>query len=248
MTETEIPTEDRKAKISKLAITSLILVTPLVVMSVVTFSIPSLDIDMPVFAWILLLLLTQASILLACKSVHLIKKSKGKMKGKTLVVGVFIIVFSSFSLLYLHFSGTRSDPLYIFCKINLHQLKIPLDMYMDDNDGRYPTAEKWCDLLKDYHIEDRFICPAKGGTGERCSYALNPNCEPNSPADVVLLFETQGGWNQYGGPELLSTENHPEYKDWFWGYRVPGCNVMFNDGQVEFVPKDRFAQLKWKAE
>jgi hypothetical protein len=121
-------------------------------------------------------------------------------------------------------------------------------MYMDDNDGRYPTAEKWCDLLKDYYIEDRLVCPAKGGTGERCSYALNPNCEPNSPSDVVLLFETQGGWNQHGGPELLNTENHPDYKDWFWGYRVPGCNVMFNDGQVEFVPKDQFTQLKWKAE
>ncbi len=102
--------------------------------------------------------------------------------------------------------------------------------------------------MKDYHDEDDLVCPAKSRKVERCSYAINPNCKPNSPVDVVLLFETQGGWNQHGGPELLSTQNHPEHKDWFWGYRVPGCNVMFNDGHVEFVPKDRFDELKWKAE
>ena len=150
--------------------------------------------------------------------------------------------------MYLHLSGIRIDPLYVFCKMNLRHLKIPFDMYMHDNDGRYPTAEKWCDLLKNYHIEDDLICPSKRSTGERCSYAINPNCEPNSPADVVLLFETQGGWNQHGGPELLSTQNHPDYKDSFWGYKIPGCNVMFNDGHVEFVPKKRFAELKWNAE
>jgi prepilin-type processing-associated H-X9-DG protein len=119
---------------------------------------------------------------------------------------------------------------------------------MSENDGRYPTAEKWCDLLKDYYIKDDLVCPAKRSTGEQCSYALNPNCEPNSPADVVLLFETNGGWNQHGGPELLNTQNHPDYKDWFWGYKIPGCNVMFNDGHVEFIPKKQFAELKWKAE
>jgi hypothetical protein len=39
---------------------------------------------------------------------------------------------------------------------------------------------------------------------------------------LVLLFETKGGWNQYGGPELLSTKNH----------KGDGCHVLINDSHV----------------
>lgn len=248
MTETEIKTEDQKTKISKLAIASLILAIPVFVMAIATLFIHRLVIDMPGFAKILLLMLTLASIVLTFLSLHLINKCKDKMKGKNLAVAVLIFVYSSFLLLHMIFSGTRIDPLYVFCNMNLRHLKVAIDIYCHENDGMYPIAEKWCDLLKDYHVEDQLICPAKSRKVERCSYAINPNCEPNSPAEVVLLFETQGGWNQHGGPELLSSQNHPEHKNDFWGYKISGCNVMFNDGHVEFVPQKRFTQLKWKTE
>jgi prepilin-type processing-associated H-X9-DG protein len=52
-----------------------------------------------------------------------------------------------------------------------------------------------------------------------------------------LLFETKGG-NQFGGPELLSFGNH----------KGKGCNILFNDGHVEFVKKEQLGQLKWKVE
>ncbi len=71
-----------------------------------------------------------------------------------------------------------------------------------------------------------------------CTYAMNPDCEPNSPADLVLLFETKGGWNQYGGPELLTLDNH----------KGEGANVLFNDGHVKFIKPDEVGKLKWKAE
>ena len=67
-------------------------------------------------------------------------------------------------------------------------------------------------------------------------YAINPNCEPNSPDDVVLLFDTKGGWNQSGGFELLAPENHKD----------KGCNILFNDGTVKFVKKKNFDRLRWK--
>jgi prepilin-type processing-associated H-X9-DG protein len=67
---------------------------------------------------------------------------------------------------------------------------------------------------------------------------MNPDCEPNSPADLVLLFETKGGWNQYGGPELLTLDNH----------KGEGANVLFNDGHVKFIKPDEVGKLKWKAE
>jgi len=249
MTETETSTQGQKPKISKLAIASLLLAIPVVVMSIVRLFVVDLLIDMPGFIWVLLLVLTLVSIVLAALSLYQINKSNSRLKGKILVIVVFVGVALSFLSLYLHSAKIRYHPLYSLCQIrNLQTLKLSLDIYSYDNEGRYPTAEKWCDLLKDYHLEHKLVCPAKRMTGERCSYAINPNCEPNSPPDMVLLFETKGGWNQFGGPELLSTENHPYVRDWFWGYRVTGCNILFNDGHFEFVPKKRFHELKWKVE
>ncbi len=39
-------------------------------------------------------------------------------------------------------------------------------------------------------------------------YAMNPNCREDSPKDVVFLFESKPGWNQHGGPELFTFDNH----------------------------------------
>jgi prepilin-type processing-associated H-X9-DG protein len=54
----------------------------------------------------------------------------------------------------------------------------------------------------------------------------------------VLLFETNNGWNQSGGLELLTTENH----------RGEGCNVVFCDGHVEFIQAEDIDKLRWTAE
>ncbi|HUT31154.1 MAG TPA: hypothetical protein VMX13_15270 [Sedimentisphaerales bacterium] len=113
-----------------------------------------------------------------------------------------------------------------------------IDTYRLTNNGRYPAPDKWCHVL----IISGYVNPA----GLRCPtaakgqyhYAMNPACEPNSPPDTVLLFETSDGWNQYGGPEILTTENHGG----------KGCNILFNDGTVKFVPPQELAMLKWKVE
>lgn len=132
------------------------------------------------------------------------------------------------------------------CRANLHTLKIALEIYSSVYQGKYPTADKWCDLLKDYYLENHLVCPSQEREGERCSYAINPYCEPNSSPDTVLLFETKGGWNQFGGIEIISTDNHPYEKDRFWGYKIRGCNILFNDGSVRFVREEEFPKLKWK--
>ncbi|MBN2133239.1 MAG: hypothetical protein JW741_27315 [Sedimentisphaerales bacterium] len=64
---------------------------------------------------------------------------------------------------------------------------------------------------------------------------MNPHADPCSAADVVLLFESKPGWNQSGGVELLTTENHGGQ----------GCNVVFVDGHVEFVKADEIVGLQW---
>ena len=45
-------------------------------------------------------------------------------------------------------------------------------------------------------------------------------------------------WNQFGGPELLTMENH----------KGEGCNVMFGDWHVEYVKAERLGELKWDTE
>jgi hypothetical protein len=131
------------------------------------------------------------------------------------------------------------------CVRNLKGLWQDLRWYTKETNGP-PSPDKWCDLVvraydaRGYSsntAEFRWNaqCPA-AGEGE-CHYAMNPNCEPNSPPDTVLLFETKAGWNQHGGPELFTFDNHDP---------KGGC-VLLNDGTVKFIrTKEELAQLRWK--
>ena len=59
-----------------------------------------------------------------------------------------------------------------------------------------------------------------------------------SPSDTVLLFETDEGWNKFGGPELLTTRRH----------KGEGCYVLFRDNHIYFERTQNFQKLKWKAD
>jgi len=96
----------------------------------------------------------------------------------------------------------------------------------------YPAWDAWCDVLVRHERLRRHIgtypvpwltCPSAGEGHSH--YAMNPNCTPNSPGAMVLLFEAKAGWNQYGGAELFTFDNH-EPKG--------GC-VLLNDGTVKFI-------------
>ena len=108
----------------------------------------------------------------------------------------------------------------------------------------YPAPNTWCDsILRAYRVTKSsddylmkpYICPSAGQG--KCHYGMNPNCKLDSPPDMVLLFETKGGWNQHGGPELFTFGNHDHRG---------GC-VLFNDGTVKFIrTTEEFQQLRWK--
>lgn len=91
-------------------------------------------------------------------------------------------------------------------------------------------------FLRDYNEAGRkkYVYLIKGS-----NYALNPNAEPNSPPDTVLLFETKMGWNQFGGPELVSVKHH------LFIYEKEGCNILFNDGSVKFIKPQDVSKLNW---
>jgi prepilin-type processing-associated H-X9-DG protein len=168
-----------------------------------------------------------------------IKKGRDKQgtskAGRFAIVGVVIgavfFVFWVFQSPHSTFTTQKR------CAANLRVLGRAMLIY-SCGDGPYPTSNKWCDLLVQggYTLEETFVCD--GAREGRCNYAINPNVSPISHPRLVLLFETKGGWNQVGGPELLTTENH----------KGEGCNVLFNDGHVEFVRTEKLGELKWGVE
>lgn len=126
-----------------------------------------------------------------------------------------------------------------------HRIRhLQLDGTAGERVSNYPTSITWCDEMVTlygsvWHREDRFTrafkCPSIDEG--RCHYAMNPDCEYDSPGDMVLLFETEQGWNQHGGPELFTFENHDPR----------GGLVLLNDGTVKFIrTEEELKQFRWK--
>jgi prepilin-type processing-associated H-X9-DG protein len=155
-------------------------------------------------------------------------------------LAVLIIVF--FILNIGHDERRRFLAYRVISGSQLKYLGVAIECYKLENENQYPEISSWCDILiADCNVHrDQFICKAavKAGDEGPCHYAMNPNCGPSSPNDVVLLFETKGGWNQYGGLELLTLDHHDG----------KGCNVLFADGHVEWVEARDIKNLKWEAE
>lgn len=178
-----------------------------------------------------------------------IARSKGQLMGIGRCLGGILVL-----LILVGLIPTMLVPFYARkieieqCQCNLKRLGRVMRVYAQNNDGQYPLASQWCDLLLEYAkggeelehapegLKDLFVCYSY--RTERCHYAMNPNCGSNSRGDIVLLFETKDGWNQFGGPELFTTENHGG----------EGGNVLFNDGDVQFVKAKYLGKLRWKDE
>jgi len=154
------------------------------------------------------------------------------------IVAAVIIFVLIIAILWPVFIRLREYRCRIRCGENLAVLGKTMLIYACDYDDKYPTADKWCDLLVKYTevTEVWFVCPSAGKG--RCHYAINPNASAVTNPDMVVLFETKGGWNQFGGAGLVSFENH----------EGKGCNMLFNDLHVKFVKPNQLVELKWKDE
>jgi hypothetical protein len=137
------------------------------------------------------------------------------------------------------------------CATNLYRLGVDLRT-MSREGIAWPAPHEWSDvlfhrritsptlLITDYSkatksIGKEFTC---SGAGEgKCHYAMNSACQPDSPPDMVLLFETKAGWNQSGGLELFTFDHHDP----------KGGLVLLGDGTVKFIrTKEELKQLRWK--
>lgn len=158
--------------------------------------------------------------------------------------GQLILMWAGIAIMIFLNDGCRKGPhgQKVICGTNLRGIGIAMMVYANDNDDRFPTADKWCDLLVVHYYVDveQFVCDRSDVKVGESSYAMNKNIvgvkASDIPEDVVLLFESKPGWNQAGGPEILTAENH----------NGEGCNILFGDRRVRIVETERLGELKWK--
>lgn len=188
------------------------------------------------------------AIILGIVAFVIISQNRGQLKGTGLAVtGIalpLVLVLVSALLMGMFMPAlarTRQLAFRVHCGANMASLGRAMLIYTNDYDDKFPTQTKWCDLLIEHAGVNRsiFHCKASAAPPHTCSYAINKNIENfnkgNTPPDMVVIFETQSGWNQVGGPELLSTDNH----------QGDGCNVLFADNTVRFIKARDIDKLKW---
>lgn len=157
----------------------------------------------------------------------------------------FIIAF--FIIFYLFLPGISHPPKTrakeIVCRSNLKSIALSVILYSQDNDAKWPTAEKWNDMTVDYLGSKKpNMCPSvKKQEPKTCAFVFNHNLyelKGPIPRDMVLAFEGPVGWNQTGGAEDMVYRHGTE--------KEPSCNVALTDGSVMRVRKSEAANLKWK--
>jgi hypothetical protein len=188
---------------------------------------------------------TIPAIILGIVALVKINNSAGRLKGSGMAIAGIVgpvvaipITALLMGILMPALARVRQIAFREVCSANLNGLSKAMMLYENDYD-RYPTPNKWCDLLIENCevTPEMFLC--KGASEGPCNYALNKNIAElgtSTPGDIVLIFETYPGRNQVGGPEILTTENH----------QGEGCNVAFIGGYVEFVKASDIEYLKWK--
>lgn len=169
------------------------------------------------------------------------KRKKLKIWGYT--IGT-ILIFGFLSIwLIPSIACARERHMSEVCVSNLQTLYKIMNGYAKEHNGHLPSVNQWCDLLIDYDKsfpKDVLRCPAaRYGT---CNYTINKNLEGfrlvDVPRDVVLFYESHGGWNLAGGPEMLEPRHS--------GGRI--CFILLVDGTVrsygvKFPYND---PLRWK--
>jgi len=161
------------------------------------------------------------------------------------IEGKRFIYFNGFPSLKILTPQIQPIELRVQCADTLRDLHSWLGLYykIEEIEKTYPPSNKWCDdIIRAYQSLGKLRKDAKplkcpSVPEGKCHYAMNPNCKWDSPPDMVLLFETKSGWNQHGGPELFTFDNHDP---------KGGC-VLLNDGTVKFIrTTEQLRQLRWK--
>jgi hypothetical protein len=246
--QNNVPGQKHASRVSRLAIASCCLA--LLPWIWILFGLPdlgSLTVDR-----LLTLVPWPLSVVIGISALVLITYRRPKLRGKALaIVGIAISIAS----ITFYFVAVRNLNRLIYqpmneiraCQSNMSELHASLEDYAENHDGLLPAGPNWCDelLQENNELAAMFVCRNSVAKPGQSSYALNKNVAGQKLSDLardtVLLFETTAGWNQVGGPELITTDNHS---------LITGdhCNVIFARGGTQHVPSDKIHELLWETE
>jgi hypothetical protein len=187
-------------------------------------------------------------LILGIIALNRIGKSNGQLGGYglalagTIMSAVFGLLFGTAvmaAMLLPALAQAKAKAQSINCVNNLKQLAVGVRLYASDNKDQFPPAGTWCDaLLQSFGTEKVSQCPA-GDIGKRCHYAFNAKLsgmeQDRIDPNTVVLFETEGGWNLSGGPELMLQK--PRHARRYV--------VVLADGSVQQMTEARLKDLRW---
>ena len=175
-----------------------------------------------------------------------VKNSGGRLGGfglalaGTIVSGIFLFMLPIYAAMLLSaLAAAKQKAQEINCIQNEKQLALAVRIYSGDNGNHLPPAATWCDVIKtSVGSEKVFKCPGANSNG-RCDYAFNAKLNGMDESKVnpqtVEIFESDGGWNANGGPELMIGK--PRHARMF--------TVAFADGSVQQVRESQLHTLRW---
>jgi len=150
----------------------------------------------------------------------------------------------------------RTD--YRLCMNKLERLSNAMGMYLRDWDGCFPPAATWCDDLVPYlpdHVDAYalFVCPSvpdlKSGYAFNASLSEQRRGAVSKPKDTIVLFESDRGWNAYGGPEMLPGQPRHSWRDAYGWQRGENYATALLDTQwVRMLPRKKLPDGSWAKE
>lgn len=100
------------------------------------------------------------------------------------------------------------------CYKNLLNVNLALQMYLADNDDVFPPDGAWCDAIVEPYVRNLAVMVCPEAPHVASGYALNSALaglraplveEVGDLKYVIVLFESDRGWNAAGGREALPT-------------------------------------------
>jgi prepilin-type processing-associated H-X9-DG protein len=175
-----------------------------------------------------------------------IRNSEGRLNGfglalaGTIVSGVFLLMIPIFAAMLLPaLAAAKQKAQEITCVNNEKQLALAVRIYADAHNDQLPPAATWCDAIETNVVSEKpFKCPAVDANS-RCDYAFNTKLdgldESKVAPNTVMIFEANSGWNANGGSELMiSASRHARM-----------FVVAFADGSVQQVSESQISTLRW---
>src|SRR5271155_4188647 len=158
----------------------------------------------------------------------------------SLVLGIFLVMIPIYAAMLLPaLAAAKQKAQTINCVNNEKQLALAVKIYSSGNAHHFPPAATWCDAIKtDVGSEKVFKCVA-ANSSSRCDYAFNVKLdgldESKIAPNTVMIFESDGGWNANGGPELMIGK--PRHARVFV--------VAFADSSVQQLRESQINTLRW---